>query len=169
MDIVGKQIWQVSAGNGEKNYTEMCLRNDVIVVGPGREGPWPECEEPLLANPQWTKLKMAMLRHFAEHIKPGDLIVLRMGTQMAYGVGEVVGPYSWKAIFSNVDGWDLQHTRRVRWLWQNPQHPKTFPVYTLKFGSSVQHMISPEVSAWLQSLDVAPDAYTRSLETLPIS
>jgi len=158
----------VSAGNGEKNYVEMCLRNDVIVVGPGREGAWPECEELLLRDPQWTKLKMAMLRYFAEGIKPGDLIVLRMGTQSVYGVGEVVGPYSWKSVFGNVQGWDLQHTRRVRWLWQNATHPKTFPVYTLKFGSSVQHMISPKVFAWLTALDIPADAYARSLTPLPV-
>lgn len=163
MDLEGRSVWQVSAGNGDKNYASLCLQNDVIIVGPGREGKWPECEKPLLKDPQWTKLKMAMLRHFADHIQPRDLIVLRMGTQTVYGVGEVVGPYAWKSIFGDVQGWDLQHTRRVRWLWKNEQRPKTFPVYTLKFGSSVQHMISAEVFAWLASLDIPPEAYARPL------
>ena len=53
---------------------------------------------------QWTKLKMAMLRYFAEEIKPDDLIVLRIGTQAIYGMGEVVEPYAWKSIFDNVQG-----------------------------------------------------------------
>ena len=127
MDIEKRCVWQVSAGDGKRNYAELCLRNDVIIVGPGREGSWPECEEVLLMDPQWTKLKMAMLRYFAEGIKPGDLIVLRLGTQTVYGVGEVVERYSWNSLFSNVQGWDLQHTRRVRRSGKVKQIPKCSP------------------------------------------
>ena len=166
MDIEKRCVWQVSAGDGKRNYAELCLRNDVIIVGPGREGAWPECEEVLLMDPQWTKLKMAMLRYFAEGIKPGDLIVLRLGTQTVYGVGEVVERYSWNSLFSNVQGWDLQHTRRVRWLWQSETNPQLFPVHTLKFGSSVQRLISPEVFAWLAALNVPSEAYGRPLAPL---
>ena len=166
MDIA-RRVWQVSAGNGDKNYTGLCLQNDVIIVGPGREGPWPACERPLLADPQWSTMKMAMLRSFAEKIQPGDLIVLRMGTRSVYGVGEVVGPYSWQSVFGNVQGWDLQHTRCVRWLWKDAARPKTFPVYTLSFGSSVQPTAAPAVLSWIASLDIPAGAFPRPLAPLP--
>jgi len=166
VDIAQKTIWQVGAGDGDKNYAKLCLQRDVIIVGPGRKGPWPECEVSLLST-NWTKRKMGMLRRFSERIQPGDLIVLRVGTQTAYGVGEVVGPYSWKPVFADVQGWDLQHTRRVRWLWQNAEHPQMFPVYTLKFGDSVQRTEAPAILTWLASLQVSAEALLRPLLPLP--
>ena len=46
----------------------------------------------------------------------GDLDVLRLGTSEVYGVGEVLGDYPGVDEFGDVDGWALQHVRRVRWL-----------------------------------------------------
>ena len=166
MNIDGKTIWQIAAGNGKNtNYARQCLEQDVVVFGPGRYGPWPDCRLPMLAA-GWTTLKAGIIRRFAEDIKPGDLVVLRVGTQQVYGVGEIVGPYGFSERFSNVQTWDLQHFRRVRWLWHQDSDPQPFPVYTLKLGSSVQYLTSPQVRRWLETLDIPADAYARPLATL---
>ena len=163
MDIEGKTIWQVAAGNGkDTHYAKQCLQQDVIVFGPGSYGAWPDCELPMRAN-GWTAMKAGIIRRFAEDVKPRDIVVLRVGTQNVYGVGEVVGNYGFSEAFRNVQGWDLQHFRRVRWLWHQDGEPETFPVHTLKFGSSVQHVISPVVRQWLETLEVPAEAYKRPL------
>lgn len=160
MNIEGKTIWQVAAGNGkDTNYAKRCLQENVVVLGPGRYGKWPDCEIPMRAN-GWTAMKAGITRRFAEEVKPGGIIVLRVGTQHVYGVGEVVGSYGFSERFSNVDGWDLQHYRQVRWLWHRDGEPEVFPVHSLKFGSSVQHLISPRVRQWLEGLDIANGAHS---------
>ena len=45
MDIEAKKIWQVAAGDTNRNYADLCLKWDVILNGPGSEGPWPDCVE----------------------------------------------------------------------------------------------------------------------------
>lgn len=101
-------------------------------------------------------------------MKQGDIVVLRSGTSSVYGVGEVVGNYSWLHEFSNIDGWDLQHVRRVRWLWKAEDDPKRFDTYALKFGDTTQKidMSSPVVS-WLEELDISEEEFTRPLVSLP--
>ncbi len=166
MDIENKAVWQIAAGNGKNtHYAKQCLQQDVIVFGPGRYGAWPDCEILMRAG-GWTATKAGIIKRFAEDITQGDIIVLRVGTQKVYGVGEVVGDYNWSELFSDVQGWDLQHFRRVRWLWHQDGEPEVFPVYALKFGSSVQRLISPEVCHWLSLLDISQPAYERPLQAL---
>jgi hypothetical protein len=166
MDIQGKTIWQIAAGNGDNtHYAKLCLEKDAVIFGPGKYGAWPDCAVPMRVN-GWTSMKIGIVRRFAEDIKAGDIVVLRVGTQNVYGVGEVVGGYDWSEKFADVQGWDLQHMRRVRWLWHKDGAPKTFPVYTLKLGSSVQYVISREVTRWIESLDISDDVLNRPLKPL---
>lgn len=156
MKLDGRTIWQIAAGNGTTtHYAKLCLEQDVVVFGPGRYGAWPDCETPM-RTAGWTAMKAGIIRRFAEDVQPGDVVVLRVGTQQVYGVGEIVGGYDWSERFGNVQEWDLQHYRRVHWLWHREDEPMTFPSYTLKFGSSVQHLTSPVVRSWLETLDVQP-------------
>ncbi len=155
MDIEGKTVWQIAAGNGkETHYAKFCLEQNVVVFGPGRYGAWPDCKTPMLVA-GWTTTKAGIIKRFAEDVKQGDVVVLRVGTQQVYGVGEIVGGYDFSERFSNVQGWDLQHFRQVRWLWHLNGDFEQFPVYSLKLGSSVQYLVSPMVRHWLEALDVA--------------
>ena len=166
MKIDGTTIWQIAAGNGdETHYAQLCLEQDVVLYGPGQYGAWPSCERPMRDN-GWTLTKAGIVKRFAEDIKAGDIVVLRVGTRNIYGVGEVVGNYQWNDLFSDVQGWNLQHVRRVRWLWHRDGKPEVFPVYSLKLGSSVQRLISPEVRRWLESLTIPKEAYDRPLHAL---
>lgn len=165
MDIVGKTIWQQAAGDTDRNYSELCLRWDVILNGPGYAGPWPGCKKQL--NDDRSSRKITDLKRFAEEMKDGDLVVLRIGTATVIGVGQIVGYYEWRDEFGDVDGWDLQHIRRVRWIWSDCNSPKTFETYALKQGDTTQKLNDGSVMKWISELQVAGDALSRPLIDLP--
>lgn len=160
---IGKQVWQVAACDTDRNYFDLCLEWDVILNGPGAEGKWPDCREALTVS---TK-KITDIRRFAEDIAEGDTVVLRMGTTNVLGVGIVVGDYLWNEEFGDIDGWDLQHVRRVRWVWKYNGNPRQFKTYTLKLGDTVQLMDTPEVEAWIRTLSISDDKLNRQLVALP--
>jgi hypothetical protein len=136
------------------------------MFGPGYAGPWPGCEEALRRD-RWSTRKTGLIRRFCEELVEGDLIVLRVGTSDVFGVGEMVGEYAWFADFEDIDGWNLQHVRRVRWLWKYDGQPKTFAAYALKMGDSIQSLTSDAVRAWLESLEIPVASQGRNLVSLP--
>jgi len=103
MDIAGRKIWQVAAGDTNRNYADLCLHWHVILNGPGSEGAWPECQECLREGWGLSSRKVTDLRRFAEEIADGDLVVLRMGTTDILGVGIVVGEYLWNEEFGDIE------------------------------------------------------------------
>ncbi|MCH8077760.1 MAG: hypothetical protein IIC64_18275 [SAR324 cluster bacterium] len=145
MDITGKKIWQVAAGDTDRNYADICLKWDVILNGPGSAGPWPDCIPDLKSGWELSSKKISDLRRFTEKITDGDLVVLRIGTTDVFGVGFVMGEKEWHEEFGDIDGWDLQHIRRVKWVWKYSEDPKRFDTYTLKWGDTVQTMESQPV------------------------
>lgn len=166
MNIEGKKIWQEACGDKDRNYSSTCLKWDVILNGPGYAGSFPECNT-ILEKDGWTSKKRTDLRRFAEKMKDGDLVVLRLGTDLVLGVGELVGEYDWRECFGDVDGWDLQHVRRVRWLWKGLEKPKKFSTYTLKQGDTTQELTSEIVKEWLSKLEISPEAFEREIKILP--
>lgn len=149
MDIGERRIWQQAAGDNDRNYVALCLKWGVILNGPGRFGGWPECRQPL-RDDEWSAKKLSDLRRFCEDMRDGDVVVLRLGTNVVPAVGIVVGDYAWCDAFGDVDGWDLQHVRRVRWLWIGP---RTFDTYALKLGDTTQLLGEGVVREWLESLE----------------
>ncbi|MFZ5768621.1 MAG: hypothetical protein ACOY3F_07995 [Bacillota bacterium] len=158
MDVSGRRVWQVAAGDAERNYAGLCLARDVVLNGPGSEGPWPDCAEALRSKWALSRRKLADLRQFCEEMKDGDLVVLRVGTADVYGVGVVVGGYLWCGDFGDVCGWSLEHVRRVSWLWKCGGEPKRFEPYTLKPGTTVQLLDSQQVIDWIANLPLDPGA-----------
>lgn len=138
MNINNKVIWQQAAGDTDRNYIETCLKWDVILNGPGNAGVFPDVKVILEENGASSK-KITNLSRFAEKMKDGDVVVLRLGTNRIYGVGIIVGEYEWLEDFSDIDGWDLQHVRRVKWLWKEKEK---FPIYSLKLGDPTQRLDS---------------------------
>ncbi len=168
MDTSNKKIWQQACGDTDRNYAGVCLKWDVILNGPGYAGPYPECDEKLRKD-EWSSKKVTDLKRFAEDMKDGDIVVLRLGTTNILGVGIIVGEYEWLEEFSDIDGWDLQHVRRVRWLWKNKNDPQIFPTYTLKQGDTTQRLNSKVVTDWLETINVKKAEYERNLRVLPKS
>jgi len=111
--------------------------------------------------------KTTDLQRFAEDIAEGDYVVLRMGTTDVLGFGVVVGHYDWNDAFGDVDGWDLQHVRRVKWLWKYKGTPETFPAYTMKLGDTVQRLDAPLVEDWIANLFIEQQAIERPLVQAP--
>ena len=168
MDISCRTIWQHAAGDTNRNYAALCLAWDVIISGPGYAGPWPTCV-PALRKDEWKSKKITDLRRFSEEIQDGDIVVLRIGTSHVLGVGEVVGDYLYRPEFGDVDGWDLQHVRRVRWLWKGLDDPKRFETYALKFGDTTQRLSDGVVKEWLGELSIGSGDWNRPLRELPDS
>jgi len=155
MKLQNKQIWQQASGNNNKDYSELCLKSGVILNGPGNAGKWPECQKQLHADGLRSR-KIVDLRRFCEEMQIGDVVVLRRGTNSIVAVGEIAGEYEWREEFGDVVGWDLQHCRRVRWLWIPNGEPMSFDADVFVLGDTTYPLDSPEVETWLSTL-VVPD------------
>jgi hypothetical protein len=165
MKIAGRKIWQVAAGLKERNYVDALIEWDVAIIGPGEYGTWPSCTGDLQ---KYVPGMVPVIKRFCEEMKRHDLLVLRLGTDQIYAVGEVVDEKpQWFDDFGDVDGWDLQIVRRVRYFWSYGSSPKTFPPRTLKFGPTILSLDSEPVIEWLKELEVPQDAWTRELKPLP--
>jgi len=164
---MNRTYWQIAAGDKDRNYADLCIHWGVILNGPGYAREWPTCINRLKENGCSLK-KISDIKRFAEDIGEGDVIVLREGTNKVLGVGVVFGEYEWNDNFGDVDGWNLQHVRRVNWLWNGLEKPKVFDTYTLKQGDTTQKLSSEEVMGWINSLSL--NFYkTAKLKPLPDS
>ena len=168
MDIQGKTIWQQAAGDTNRDYVDLCLKWDVIVGGYGSYGSWPACKVSLKKDGV-AKRKITDLHRFCDEMNEGDLVVLHLGTSKVFGVGEIVRGYEWRDNFNDVDGWDLAHVRRVRWLWKYNGNPKKFDTYTLNMGDATQRLNAPAVKTWLELLEISEAERERTLVDLPDS
>lgn len=158
MDFQNKQIWQQAVGNMNRDFSELCLKLGMILNGPGHAGKWPECQKLLYAD-GWRGRKMSDLRRFCEAMKIGDVVVLRRGTNSLLAVGEIAGEYEWREEFGDIEGWDLQHCRRVRWLWIPNGEPLSFDTDVFLLGDTTYPLDSPEVETWLSTLVVPDEAF----------
>ena len=107
------KLWQIAAGDPGRDYTDLFLHYDLMLIGPGEPG---EFSEPRYADVH--KPMRDQIRSFKEKPQPGDLVLLRSSHDVR-AVGRIpeldAGGYTWRAHFDDVLGWDLQHTRRVVW------------------------------------------------------
>lgn len=103
-----RAVWQVSAGPASRSYADVLLKHGVALIGPGDAGPWtPERDD--------NEFEGGFVRRFASEIAAGDIVLLRTGLATIAAVGLVAGDYLYVNAFDDVNGWDLQHARRVRW------------------------------------------------------
>jgi len=101
-------VWQISAGPAARSYADVFLKHGVALIGPGDAGPWtPEHGDEAFEG--------SFVRRFASEIAAGDIVLLRTGLARIAAVGIVAGGYEYLNAFDDVNGWDLQHARRVRW------------------------------------------------------
>jgi hypothetical protein len=102
-------IWQLSGGPASRTYAGLFLRHGVGLVGPGDPGPWSEVRY----DYDWA-LK-GFVGNFASKAQQGDIVLLRTGVSTITAVGILASEYTHETRFDDVNGWDLQHCRRVRW------------------------------------------------------
>jgi hypothetical protein len=85
------------------------------LIGPGDAGRWtPERND--------GDFDGSFVRRFASEVAPGDLVLLRSAIATIAAVGLVAGDYLYLNAFDDVNGWDLQHARRVRWCRLPAEH-----------------------------------------------
>ena len=116
-----QSVWQLAGGPASRPYADIFLRHGVGLIGPGDAGAWkPERDD--------DEFEGGFVRRFASEMQMGDVVLLRTGIATIVAVGIVASNYAYLNQFDDVNGWDLQHARRIRWC-QLPQE------YT--FGNSV--------------------------------
>lgn len=104
-----KTVWQIAGGPISRSYADIFLKYGVGLIGAGDAGSWtPERSD----EEFWDK---GIVRRFASKVKEGDVFLLRSGMFSIVAVGMVASEYLYLNQFDDVNGWDLQHARRVRW------------------------------------------------------
>ena len=101
-------MWQVSGGPANRDYSDIFSKYGVALIGPGDAGRWrPDRED--------YEFEGGFVRRFASEVQLGDVFLLRTGISKVRAVGIVASEYLYLPQFDDVNGWDLQHGRRVRW------------------------------------------------------
>ena len=132
-----RAVWQVSGGPSDRSYADQFLKCAVALIGPGDVGRWrPERPD--------EEFEGGFVRRFAADLRTGDVLLLRRGLSTIYAVGLVASEYVYLPQFDDVNGWDLQHGRRVRWSRLPEPHD---------FGSSVFGASPPRLSR-IQAEDI---------------
>jgi len=103
-----RAVWQISGKPVSRFYGELFLQYGIALIGPGDTGPW---SVETVNDTRDGKF----VRRFATEVHPGEIVLLRKGTSRICAVGIVAGDYEYFNQFDDVNGWDLQHGRRVRW------------------------------------------------------
>ena len=119
-------IWQLAGGPASRPYADVFLRHGVGLIGPGDAGPWkPESGD--------DEFEGGFVRRFASEMQVGDVALLRTGIATITAVGIVASDYLYLNQFDDVNGWDLQHARRIRWC----KLPQEYTFGTPVFGANL--------------------------------
>lgn len=117
-----RTVWQIAAGPASRSYAEVFLQHGVGLIGPGDAGPWSEdCDDDQFGG--------GFVRRFATEVREGDVFLMRTGLSRVSAIGIVSSEYTYFDPFDDVNGWDLQHSRRVRWFKLPCEHDFGSPVF----------------------------------------
>ena len=143
-------VWQVSAGPSDRSYADQLVDFGVALIGPGDTGPW-------RSDRADEEFEGGFVRRFAAELGVGDVLLLRTGLSTLRAVGLVASDYQYLPQFDDVNGWDLQHARRVRWC----PLPEPYDFGGHVFGAN------PTRLSRVQSVDVVEyaDRFVRSPPT----
>lgn len=118
-------IWQLAGGPATRPYAEVFLKYGVGLIGPGDAGPWtPERDD--------DEFDGGFVRRFARELEVGDVDLLRTGIATISAIGIVASEYLYLNQFDDVNGWDLQHARRIRWC----KLPQEYTFRNTVFGAN---------------------------------
>ena len=109
-------IWQIAAGDGNREYSEVFLRYGVILIGPGSYGDYFENQDIYDDNSHHAYSRY--YQSFMKDMQTGDLVILKSphGNKWEIvAVGKVRSDYFHTEVFEDVEGWPLQHCRKVQW------------------------------------------------------
>jgi len=115
-------VWQLNGGSVNRPYSDMFLRYGIGLLGPGDAGLWTAARSD-------ADFEGSFVRRFATELQTGDIVLLRTGLSTICAVGRVAGEYRYLPQFDDVNGWDLQHARRIRWCPLPAEHTFSSPVF----------------------------------------
>ena len=155
-------IWQVSAGPTDRSYADQFVNHGVALIGPGDTGPW--CFER-----SDEEFGGGFVRRFAAELRVGDVLLLRTGLSTIRAVGLVACDYQYFPQFDDVNGWDLQHGRRVRWFSLPEPHDFGGRVFGAQ-PTRLSRVYSQGVVGYANRFVRSPptDWQTRALPSLPV-
>ena len=108
-DQSGRSVWQISAGR----RCVICGRVPAARRRSGRLRATPGRGRP---DARRRRFEGGFVRRFASEIAVGRRVpVCAPASRRSLAVGLVGGDYLYANAFDDVNGWDLQHARRVRW------------------------------------------------------
>jgi len=118
-------IWQLAGGPASRSYSDLFLKYGVGLIGPGDAGPWN-------SNRIDEDFGGGFVRRFANEMQIDDVVLLRTGISTISAIGIVASKYLYLNQFDDVNGWDLQHARRIRWT----RLPEPFTFNDYLFGGN---------------------------------
>ena len=156
-----RSVWQVSGGPANRDYSDIFLKYGVALIGPGDAGPW-------RADREDFEFEGGFVRRFASEVQARDVFLLRTGISKVRAVGIVASEYLYFSQFDDVNGWDLQHGRRVRWC----ELPTTYDFGESVFGANpprLSKLASPEIIDYASRFVESPPTNWQfgSLPSLP--
>ena len=155
-------IWQVSAGPAARSYADVFLSYGVALVGPGDAGGWTPHRDD-------DEFEGGFVRRFASELSEGDVVLMRTGTATVAAVGLVASKYLYLDAFDDVNGWDLQHARRVRWFALPAQHTFSTRIFGANPPRCSRTFNSEPVDFALRFVNSPPTAWqTQPLPDLPL-
>jgi hypothetical protein len=159
---VPRAVWQVSAGPAARSYVDVLFRQGVALIGPGDAGRWTSERDD-------DEFDGSFVRRFASEVASGDVFLMRTGVATIAALGLVAGEYLYVNAFDDVNGWDLQHARRVRWCRLPEQHVFTGSA----FGANpprCSRVWNPDVVEFAERFLNSPPTYwqTAPLPELPM-
>jgi hypothetical protein len=120
-----RSIWQLAGGSSSRSYADVFLQHGIGLIGPGDAGAWKpdRCDD---------EFEGGFVRRFASEMQVGDVVLLRTGIATIAAVGLIASDYIYLNQFDDVNGWDLQHARRIRWC----RLPQEYTFGTQVFGAN---------------------------------
>ncbi len=109
-------VWQVAAGDGSRDYADIFMKFGIILVGPGSEGNYFD-NKAVYNDPQHWAYRPFIFT-IAEQLEKNHLVILKKPSGQQWeilAVGIVDSDYIHSETFGDVDGWDLQHCRKIKW------------------------------------------------------
>lgn len=118
-------VWQIAGSPAARSYASIFIEHGIGLIGPGDAGPWtPEKDDNVFEG--------SFVRRFASEVNQREVFLLRTGLATICAVGVVASDYQYLHQFDDVNGWDLQHGRRIRWC----RLPQEYSFDGFPFGAS---------------------------------
>lgn len=105
------EYWQVGAGEGDRDYSGVFLRFGVVFGGNANRGPYDN-------DPDYYDENFYVV-YFRKMMSIGDRVILKRphGTRWEIvAVGKIISDYEYFHALDDMDGWNVAHGRRVKWV-----------------------------------------------------